>query len=174
MVEHMNKAIGTGLFLIVVSFFCGYLIISVGIGSVYAPLYKVATPIVCRSNQRLEVVQNRYSLRPGETMWTATIYRVDPKTNRKENCTGLVKLVSGAIYGLGIFVLLLLLIWRKASRPVAEQASIAPASERAATQGSAPARTIDEKLVKLKQLFESNLITAEEYERKKSEILKEI
>lgn len=170
----MKKAIGSGLFLLGFSFFCGYFIIAVGLGSVCAPLYKVAAPIVCSSNQRLEVVQNRYSWRPGAAMWTATIYRVDPETNRKEDCTGLVKLVSGVIYGLGLFVLCLLMIWRNAARPVAERAYSAPAAERASTQGSAPARTIDERLVKLKQLLDSNLITAEEYGRKKAEILKEI
>jgi hypothetical protein len=174
MEERMKKAIVIGLFFLGISFFCGYVIIAVGIGSVYPPLYKVSTPIVCRSNQQLEVVQKRYSWRPGEAMWTATIYCVGPETNQKENCTGLAKLVAGAIYGLGIFVLCLPLIWRAATRPIAERAASAPATERATAQGSAPARTIDEKLVGLKRLLDSNLITAEEYEQKKAEILKEI
>ena len=156
------------------SFFCGYVIIAVGIGSVYNPLYKVASPIVCGANEQLEVVQNSYAWRPGETMVTARISCVDPENNNKKDRTGLAKLVSGAIYGLGIFVLCLPLIWRKATRPVAEQTTGAPAPEQAATQGDDPARTIDEKLAKLKQLLDSNLITAEEYEQKKAEILEEI
>jgi hypothetical protein len=122
MEEHMKKIIAIGLFWFGVSFFCGYLIISVGLGSVCPFLYKAATPIVCSNNQYLEVVQNRYSWRPGEAMLTATIYRVDPATGQKENRTGLVKLVSGVIYGLGIFVLLMLRIYRKkTASPVAKQ-----------------------------------------------------
>ena len=107
-------------------------------------------------------------------MWTARIYRVDPKTNRKEDCTSLVKLVSGAIYGFGIFVLLLPRICRKTARPAAGPAPGAPDGEPAATTESTPAGSIDEKLAKLRQLHEDNLITTEEYEQKKAEILKGI
>jgi hypothetical protein len=64
------------------------------------------------------------------------------------------------------------LICRK--RPIAERAPGTPNSGPAATTGSAPARSIDEKLAKLKQLHESNLITTPEYEQKKAEILREI
>ncbi len=82
----MKNVIGKCLFGFGVGFFVGYVIIAVGLGTVCPWLYKVATPIVCRDNQSLEVVQNRHSWRPGATMWTAKIYRVDPKTKRKEDC----------------------------------------------------------------------------------------
>lgn len=170
----MKKAIVTSLLCLGVSFFLGYVVIAVGIGSVFTSLYKVATPIVCSSNQQLEIVQNRHSWRPGATMWTARIYRVDPKTNRKEDCTSLVKLVSGAIYGLGIFVLLLLRICRKTARLAAEGAPSTPDGDPAVTTESAPVRSVNEKLAELKQLHEANLITTMEYEQKKAEILKEI
>lgn len=171
----MKNALATGLLGLGISFFCGYLIVAVGLGSVCTSLYKVAAPIICRHNQYLEVVQHRYSWRPGAAMWTATVYRVDSATGRKEDRTSLVKLVSGAIYGLGIFVLLLI-PWtcRKTARPGAERAPGPPNGEPAATAESAPVRSIDEKLAKLKQLHEANLITAREYEQKKAEILREI
>lgn len=170
----MKNVIGKCLFGFGVGFFCGYVIISVGLGSVCPSLYKVATPIVCRDNQSLEVVQHRHSWRPGTAMWTATVYRVDRATGKKEDRTSLVKLVSGAIYGLGIFVLLLPRICRKTPRPAAELARGAPDNEPAASTESTPAASIDEKLAKLKQLHEDNLITTEDYERKKAEILKGI
>lgn len=170
----MRKAIVATLVGLGISFFCGYVIIAVGLGSVYTPLYKVAAPVICRDNQYLEVVQNRYSWRPGAVMWTATVYCVDPATGQKEDRTNLVKLVSGAIYGLGIFVLLLPLMCRKTPRPAAERVPGAPNREPSATAESAPVRSIDEKLAKLKQLHEANLITTREYEQKKAEILRDI
>lgn len=148
MEEHMKKAIVAGLFGLGISFFCGYLIIAVGLGSVCTSLYKVAAPIICRENQYMEVVQNRYSWRPGAVMWTATVYCVDPVTGQKEDCTSSVKLVSGAIYGLGIFVLILLWILRGTTRPIAKRASDTPGGDPAATTQSEPVRSIEEKLAK--------------------------
>lgn len=170
----MKNAIVTGLLGLGISFFCGYVIIAVGLGSVCTSLYKVAAPVICRHDQYLEVVQHRYSWRPGAVMWTATVYCVDPATGQKEDRTNLVKLVSGTIYGLGIFVLLLPLMCRKTARPAAERAPGAPNREPAAATESAPVRSIDEKLAKLKQLHEASLITTPEYEQKKAEILREI
>lgn len=172
--EYMKNVIVTGLLGLGISFFCGYLIIAVGLGSLCTSLYKVAAPIVCRHNQHLEVVQNRYSWRPGAVMWTATVYCVDQATGQKEDRTSLVKLVSGAVYGLGIFVLLLPRICRKTARPAAERAPGAPNGEPDATAESVSFRSIDEKLAKLKRLHEANLITTREYEQKKAEILREI
>ena len=139
----MKSVIGKCLFGLGVGFFCGYVIIAVGLGSVCASLYKVAAPIVCSEDQSLEVVKHRHSWRPGATMWTATVYRVDRKTGRKTDCTTLAKLVSGAIYGLGIFVLLLPRICRKTARPVAERAPGAP-------DESPPACSADEGSAELK------------------------
>ena len=170
----MKNALATGLLGLGISFFCGYLIVAVGLGSVCTSLYKVAAPIICRHNQYLEVVQHRYSWRPGATMWTATVYCVDPATGRKEDRTSLVKLVSGAIYGLGIFVLLLPGIYRAAKRSAMKLAPAASGVGPAATAESAPVRSIAERMAKLKELHEANLITTNEYAQKKAEILREI
>lgn len=163
-----------GLFGLGFSFFCGYVIIAVGLGSVCTSLLKVAGPIVCRQNQHLEVVQNRYSWRPGAVMWTATVYCVDSATGEKEDRTSLVKLVSGAIYGLGIFVLLLPSMCRKPTRLLVVRPVGTPGGESATTAESGPGRSSDERLAQLKQLHERNLITTGEYEQKKAEILREI
>ncbi|MBI2441679.1 MAG: SHOCT domain-containing protein [Lentisphaerae bacterium] len=170
----MKNVIGKCLFGCGMGFFCGYVIIAVGLGSVCPSLYKVASPIVCGDNQSLEVVQHRYSWRPGTAMWTAAVYRVDRATGNKEDRTSLVKLVSGAIYGLGIFALLLPWICRKTVRPAAGGSPGAHDVEPSATTESTPAGSIDEKLAKLRQLHEDNLITTAEYEQKKAEILKGI
>lgn len=167
----MKRFVAKCLFGLGVGLFCGYMIISVGLGSVCPSLYKVASPILCGSDQRLEVVQHRHSWRPGTVMWTAKVYLIDESTGKKEDRTGVVKLAAGAVYGLGIFVLLLPLLCRTTRSPAA-----APAYGRhlATIAASAPSRPIHEKLAELRTLHESNLITAEEYEQKKAEILKEI
>ena len=76
----MKKIVSNSLFGLVVGFFLGYVVIAVGIGTACPSLYKVASPVFCSGDQHLEVVQNRHSWRPGATMWTATIYVVDPET----------------------------------------------------------------------------------------------
>lgn len=167
----MKRFVAKCLFGLGVGFFCGYLIISVGLGAVCPSLYKVAGPIVCGKDQRLEVVQHRHSWRPGAVMWTATVYLVDESTGKKEDRTSVVKLAAGAVYGLGIFVLLLPLLCRKTPPLAAARAyRISPIP----TATSAPARSAHEKLAELKKLHESNLITTEEYEQKKAEILREV
>lgn len=164
----MKRFIAKCLFGLGVGFFCGYVIISVGLGAVCPSLYKAAGLIVCGDNQRLEVVQHRHSWRPGAVMWTATVYLVDESTGKKVDRTSVVKLAAGAVYGLGIFVLLLPLLCRKTPPPAGAQArGGGPAT-------SAPARSTHEKLAELRKLYESDLITTEEYEQKKAEILREM
>lgn len=167
----MKRFVAKCLFGLGVGFFCGYLIVSVGLGAVCPSLYKVAGPIVCGEGQRLDVIQHRHSWRPGAVMWTATVYLVDESTGKKEDRTSVVKLAAGAVYGLGIFVLLLPLLCRK-TPPLA--AARARARGSIATVAFAPARSIHEKLAELRKLHESDLITTEEYEQKKAEILKEV
>lgn len=168
----MKSIIGKLLFGYGVGFFFGYVVISVGLGSVCPALYKVATPIVCREEgQSLEVEQQHHSWRPGANMWTARIYRTGPGRGQKEDCTTSAKLVAGAIYGLIIFILLLPKLCRKTPPPVVEQAQ---GGEPATPAESTPSRSTDEKLAELKKLHESDLITTEDYEKKKAEILKSI
>ncbi len=167
----MKRFIAKCVFGLGVSFFCGYFIVSVGLGAAFPSLYKAAGPIVCGDRQRLEVVQHRHSWRPGAVMLTATIYLVDESTGKKENRTAMVKLAAGAVYGLGIFVLLLPLLCRRTPLAVVARAHGGGPS---ATAASAPARSSDEKLAEIKRLHESGLITIEEYQQKKAEILREI
>lgn len=159
------------LFGLGVSFFCGYVIISIGLGAVWPSLYKVASPLVCRGGQRLEVAQHHYSWRPGTAMWTATIYVVDESTGKKKDRTDVVKLAAGAAYGLGIFVLLLPKLCRRTMPSASAQAhGIGPTAKAASVSD----RSAHEKLAELKKLRESDLITPEEYEQKKAEILKKM
>lgn len=167
----MKRFVAKCLFGLGVGLFCGYVIISVGLGAAFPSLYKVAGLILCGDDQRLEVVRHRHSWRPGAVMWTTTIYLVDESTGKKEDRTRVVKLAAGAVYGLGIFVLLLPLLFRRTSPPAAAQAY---GGGPTATATSAPARSTHEKLAELRKLHESDLITAEEYEKKKAEILREI
>ena len=103
----MKKIIAPVLVMLVISIFCGYFIISMGLGSLYPSLYKVTTPFVCNKNQSLEVIQRRHSWRPGTVMLTASVYRVNTATGVKEDQTSFVKFVAGVIYGIMLFVLFL-------------------------------------------------------------------
>jgi hypothetical protein len=102
-----------------ISMFCGIVGISIGIGSVITPLYQVAVPMIC-GNQQLEINQNSYSYRPGEETVTITAYCVDNKTGVKRDVTNGLQVISGAIYGLIIFILAMIgLYWaaRRLNKP---------------------------------------------------------
>ena len=165
----------SALILLGLSLFCGFIGITIGIGSMVTPLNQIARPIVC-GNQRMEIIQHKYSYRPGETTTSIEAYCVDDQTGQKVKRTGLVQLVSGIIYGLMIFAvvglaLLLFAFKRRRLGTEAKGASSEPVVLDIATPDSVPSQTIDEKLRKLKQLHEANLITDQDFEKKKSEIL---
>ena len=107
----MNSIFGKLLFGLGVAFFIGYVVISVGLGAVVPSVYKVAAPIVCGEGETLKVVQKTESWRDGATATSAKIFIVSGL--KKDDQTSKVKLLSGAIYGLAVFVLMLPKLCRK-------------------------------------------------------------
>jgi len=177
----MKGTLVLGLILLGISLFCGNIGIAIGVGSIYTPINQVARPIVC-GKQRLEIVQHRYSYRPGETTWSIDAYCIDDETGAKVERTALVHLVSGMFYGLVLFVFFgfLWLLTGVLQRLRGEKPGLAASEqvkfnfdqpEPAAAAPSVAAGSVDEKLRKLKQLREANLITEQDFEKKKSEIL---
>ncbi len=163
----------TGLILLGISMFCGFMVFAVGAGSLFTPLNQIARPFVC-GDQQMEVVQHKYSYQPGETTTTITAYCVDPQTGQKEDKTGLVQLVVGVIFGLVIFVVLGIAALRLTAKSKSVQESASEASPSFYTaQSPQPdsSLSIDDKLRKLKELRDKNLITDQDFEKKKSEIL---
>lgn len=115
----MSTLIKICLFGLGVSFFCGYVIISVGLGSVWPALYKAAEPIICQEGQSLNVDITRHTWKPGSAMWTARITRVGPGHFKKEDVTSQAKLAAGSVYGLGLFLLFLPRMIRNTRRSTA-------------------------------------------------------
>ncbi len=101
----MNTRLTGMLVLLGICLFCGFIVFTVGIGSMYPPMNRVAGPIVCGS-QPMEIIQRTYSYRPGDTTWSVDIFCVDPDTGAKVDRTFLAQLVSGMIYGVALFVLI--------------------------------------------------------------------
>jgi hypothetical protein len=155
-----------------ISLFCGVIVISIGFGSFFPQMNQVAKPIVCGSND-MQVVQHVYSYRPGETSWTVTAYCVDAVTGAKTDVTGLTQFAAGAIYSVVPLVVLILLNIR-----FRDKATNAPEGD-----SSQPEHVVEDpyenkgsagmagKLEKLKELRESNLITEDDYQKKKNKIL---
>jgi len=164
-----------------ISFFCGYIFFAIGMGSVFTELNQVARPFVCGS-QPLEVKQYVNSYRPGETSWSIQAYCVT-ETGEKVERTGWVQLMAGLIYSILPFIVLSVLALRAMSaRKKQEQeypsllkvpASPAP-SAWDFSQPEPASDSMEEKLEKLKRLRDADLISAEDYQKKKDEILKSL
>ena len=158
-----------------VCMFCGFVGISAGLASMFPPLDQVAAPIIC-GNQPLIIDQHTSSYRPGETTFTITAHCFDSKQDQ----TGPVQLVAGIIYSLLFLAILIVLnirysFTKKHSAAGAGQAVPRPSrAKRTRPAETNQPESIDEKLTKLKQLREANLITDEDFEKKKSEILQEL
>jgi len=155
--------------------FCGFVGISDGLASIFPPLDQVAAPIIC-GNQSLIIDQHTSSYRPGETNFSITAHCFDSKQDQ----TGPVQLVAGIIYSLVFLVIMIVLnirysLTKKHSAADAGQAvPRPPRAKRTRPADANPPESIDEKLAKLKQLREANLITDEDFEKKKAEILQDL
>jgi hypothetical protein len=83
--------------------FCGIIGMGIALGSIVPKVNGVAGPIVC-GTQREEISRYTASYTPGRVDTTTNVYCIDPVTGNKRDVTFLISLVSGAVYGLVIFV----------------------------------------------------------------------
>jgi ABC-type multidrug transport system fused ATPase/permease subunit len=172
------------LILFGISFFCGFIVFAVGLGSFFPQMNQVARPFVC-GDQSMEVKQYVNHYRPGETSWTVEAFCVTEAGNKVER-TGWVQFTAGLIYSILPFVILVVLAVRaKLARDKQEEEYN---QRRLAARPARPVRfpsdpqpesepvngAMEEKLEKLKSLRAADLISAEDYQRKKDEILKEL
>ena len=165
------------LIMIGISVFCGVVIISIGFGSVITQLNYIAKPIVCGNNV-MDVTQHVDHPEDGETNWSVSIECVDNDTGARTDVTGLTQLVAGLIYSLlpmAGLVGLALLSWNKkqaqVNSPIVNGASEPPVHDDQENPQEEP-DGIETKLARLKKLRENDLITEEDYQKKKEEILK--
>ena len=101
----MKKHASNVILLLGLSFFFGYVVFAVGLGSFFPQLNLVAQPFVCGSDE-LQVDQDITQIRPGEKTFTVGSFCVD-STGAKRDVTEPVRLVTGIIYSfppLGVMI----------------------------------------------------------------------
>jgi hypothetical protein len=156
-----------------ISFFTGFIIVSIAIGAIFPSLHKLAAPLICRGEVQVESI--RYSYKPGQVGWDNHIYCSTDGVKKEITlpAIGVTGLAASAI----LFAVLAFL-WRDSLVvPVAADAPSTPTQKKHSTQG-APKKnkrgTPLERLAELKQMREQNLVSESEYDRKKSEIMEEL
>lgn len=146
----------------------GIFVIEIGLGSVYLQLNQVAAPFVC-GNDDLEVEQHIDRFVPGETLYSISAYCVDSTSGDKEDVTNSVQLVAGVIYSVILFVVITGLIF-KYRDTLEHKLAMSRGLPGQVMRNERPSR-VEKKLRKLKKLRESNLISEDDYQKKKDEIL---
>jgi len=156
---------------IIMSLTFGIFGIEIGLGSVFLQLNHIARPFVC-GNDELEVVQHVDRFVPGETLYSISAYCVDSTTGDKEDVTNSVQLVAGVIYSVILFVVFTGLIF-KYRDTLESKIAISRGLPVQTMRNERPSR-VEKKLRKLKKLRESNLISEDDYQKKKDEILDDL
>ena len=86
------------------SLFLGITGISIGLGTVYPSVNRITRPFLCPRGEMIVETQT-YRPVPGETITTLTWYCADRETGARTELSILaMTLYAGAIYGLGLFV----------------------------------------------------------------------
>ena len=90
------------------SVFCGVFIISLGIGSEFTTVNTVMSPLVCGS-QKIEVAWEYNVAHPGKTFFGSRWLCVDETTGAAQDASIKTTLISGLVYGLLIFAIVI--VW---------------------------------------------------------------
>jgi hypothetical protein len=167
----MKNIIIAVLTMVGISLFCGVIVIAIGIGSAFPQLDQIAGPIVCGNNE-LQIVQHVSHYQPGETNWTISAYCVDDKTSEKRDVTNLVQLVAGAIYS--VISLIVVVGFAIKYRNISSETTNSSKAVTGQTIAHKDSGDAEERLEKLKELRGSNLISEEDYQKKKGEILNDL
>jgi hypothetical protein len=169
----MKLNFGSVLTMLGVSLFTGFIIISIGLGAAVPALNRVAAPFAC-SNGKMQLETSTSSYTPGESSTSLNWLCVDDTTGAKEPINFKVILYAGLIYGLGLFVVVLLwsLVFGKRGN-VRPTEPVIPHRSEFIPQSQNSESTL-QKLRELKEMRSADLISEQEYETKKAEILKEM
>lgn len=145
-----------------VSLFLGYTIFMAAIGAFFPSINYLSKPLVCRGN--FEIETTRYSYKPGQAGWQHNVY-CDGKDITLPSI-----LVTGLIFSLLCFIVILICF----PRFIFHHENFGKlALDLKAAEKSGGKSTLD-RLTKLKELRDKNLISQMEYERKKDEIMEEL
>jgi hypothetical protein len=160
--------------------FTGVIIFSIGIGAAVPAIHRIAAPLVCPNGVMMQE-SDYYAHNPTETVITRAWFCVDNTSGDAEEITFKAVLVAGVIYGILFYLIyfaIMLVLPRRYSaadleRILAEQPRAAPLI----IDYQPPINEEDplqQRLARLKEMRNADLITAEEYAQKKAEILKEL
>ncbi len=164
------------IILFIVSLFCGIIIVAIGFGAAFPVINRVAAPFAC-NGKKLELETEAYSYQPGQQTTTIDWFCVDEKTGVKEGASFQVILAAGLIYSLVIFAAFItrwLVVKRpgKNMTPSASMSALPPAAV-FSRKNDGP-ESAWKRLEELKRLRASDLISDQDYEKKKAEILKDV
>jgi len=172
----MKLTLGSVLTMLGVSLFTGFIIISIGLGAAVPVINRVAAPFAC-SHGKMQLETSTSSYTAGESSTSLNWLCVDDTTGAQEPINFNVILYAGLIYGLGLFVVLLLGSLVSGRRSGAGQTK--PVVRRDQSNGlefvarRPNAVSTQQKLRELKELRSQDLISEQEYEMKRAEILRE-
>jgi len=169
----MKLNFGSVLTMLGVSLFTGFIIISIGLGAAVPALNRVAAPFAC-SHGKMQLETSTSSYTAGESSTSLNWLCVDDTTGAKEPINLMVILYAGLIYGLGLFVVVLLwsLVFGKRGS-VRQTEPVVPHRSEFTPQRPNNESTL-QKLRELKEMRGADLISEQEYEMKKAEVLKEM
>jgi hypothetical protein len=152
------------------SLFIGFVLISVAVGAIFPSIHKLTAPLICNGDVEIETLQ--YSYKPGQMGWEHHIYCTGESGDRREitfPAIGVTGLIASAI----LFVIAL--IWmRKGLTLPANFGTLAKDLNRKKNSSGAKDGSALERMSELKKMYDQNLISQVEYERKKAEIMKEL
>lgn len=99
------------LLVFVWSLFMGLTAIAIGTGAAYPPLNYIAGPVVCPHGQ-MTVESTVYRPYPGRTITTRDWFCTDSSTGARQSLNFFeIDLVSGLVYGLVLFVVIVVFMW---------------------------------------------------------------
>ena len=164
----MKPGVGSLILVFVWSIFMGVTAVSIGFGALFPSMNRIAKPFVCADGELAvnETVLHPYPGRVSKLIrWTC----VDRASGvAKPLSPFLLSLYAGPFYGLLIFAVVAVPWYRTMKR----KAALATASgSRIALHGTTTAGDIESRMKVLNQLRTENLITEEEFQRKRSAIL---
>ena len=146
-----------------VSLFIGFVFGSALIGTLIPPAHKLTAPLICSG--KVDVETRHYSYKPGQTGYQVDVYCTDERGVQSD-----ISLPSFLLLGLIVSVIaFVIIIFRSHNllrRP--EDYGISTAG------GSKKTGSRLERLVELKKMYDSGLITKAEYEGKKARIMDEV
>ena len=159
--------------------FMGVTVFSIGFGAVFPSLNRIAQPFVCLDG-RMELAKDVYNPYPGNTITTITWYCVEEASGTQTEL-GIFPMVlyAGTIYGLLFFLLVFAgMLFNANRRPGTamrtSRAQMVNASRRNSLEKLNTAEDSLSRMMELKNLRDSNLISEKEFEEKRAQILKDL